>query len=159
MAINLAAGLHGWKQARRNLKCLQECRIPLQRFQVQELCAAGVGDVRNVHSAVGAAGQIPDNEGINRSEEQFARCGFLPCARNVVQQPANFQAAEIRAQRKSGRLTEPVLAAACRIARNSVRHPCVLPDNCVRNRFAGFLFPDHGSLALIGDSHCCNLTS
>ena len=78
--------------------------------------------------------------------------GELFGARDVVQNPPNLQAAEVRGQRQAGQLAEAIWAAFARELRHIVFHPRVLPDDGVVDRDARFAVPDDGGLALIGDA-------
>ncbi len=105
-----------------------------------------------MHAGLRAAGQVPKEKCINISEKQLARGCHFPSARNILQQPTQFQAAEISAQRQSRLWPEPVLTAVAGETRDIFRYPRVLPNDGIRNRFARFALPEDGSLPLIGDA-------
>src|SRR6266853_5272381 len=71
----------------------------------------------------------------------------------VVQQPAHFQAAEIRAQRQPSRLTKTILPSARGKTRRLLRHSGILPDDRVGDRLPGFLVPNYAGFPLVGDPH------
>ena len=148
-AIDFAARFHLRQHASRNFKCAQKFIVPIQRFQIEELRAAGVCHIRSVHTAAGPAGQIPQKKRIDISEEKFAGLRALRRPANVFQYPSQFQAAEICAERKAGFAAKPVLATLRAEVRNVRAHARVLPHDCVHYRLARRLFPDDGCLTLI----------
>src|SRR5207302_9611273 len=86
------------------------------------------------------------------SKQQLAPCGFLSVARNIFEQPAQLQAAEVRAQRQSSLLPEALLSAFAGEAHDIFRNSRVLPNNRIGNRLAGLALPQDGGLPLIGDA-------
>ena len=78
--------------------------------------------------------------------------GALANARNVVQHPANLQAAEISGQRQAGLGAKPVGSAVARQFGNVGVNPSVLPDQCVVDRLPGLAIPEHRGLTLVGDA-------
>ena len=50
----------------------QDLLVPLQGVQVHQHGAGGVGDVGDVHAAVDAAGEVPDDPGVHGAEEDVA---------------------------------------------------------------------------------------
>src|ERR1700730_5573955 len=105
-----------------------------------------------MNASLRSASQVPKEKGIDISKQQLARCCFLSGARNIFKQPAQLQAAEVRAQWQSGLLPEAVLAALPGEARDIFRNSRVLPNNRIRNRLAGLALPKDGGLPLIGDA-------
>ena len=69
--------------------------VPLQGVQVHQHGARGVGDVGDVHAAVDAAGEVPDDPGVHGAEEDVAALGALAQALDVVEQPADLRAGEV----------------------------------------------------------------
>ena len=114
--------------------------------------AAGVGDVGDVESAIGAAGKVPGEKGIDRTENYFTGFGLLPDARHMLQQPADLQAAEIGAERKSGLAAKTIRPALAGKFGDVVIDARVLPDQRVGHGLAGFPVPEDGSLTLVGDA-------
>ena len=53
---------------------------------------AGVGDVGDVHAALGAAGEVPDQPALDGAEEDVAALGALAQAGRAVEQPADARA-------------------------------------------------------------------
>ena len=77
-----------------------EMRIGKTRIDaLRELARrTGLDDIKALvamHSAARSAGQVPDQKRIYRAKQQFACCGSLFCACDILQQPARFEAAEI----------------------------------------------------------------
>src|SRR5260370_4481037 len=148
-----------WQHRARNIKRPEQLRIPIQRLQIQQLCAAGICHVGYMHSASWSARQIPQEESVDIPEEQLASRRLLPGARNIFKQPAQLQAAEVRAERQSGLRPEAALPALPCEARDIFRDPRVLPNNRIRNRLAGLALPDDGGLSLVGDADPCEIRS
>ncbi len=97
-----------------------------------------------------AAGQLPDQIGIDVSKEHFAGFGLPADSRDVLQYPANFQRTEVSRERQAGFSAEEILAKLFRHARHIVGYACVLPDNRVGDGLAGLPVPHHGCFALVG---------
>src|SRR5882672_11279080 len=85
-----------------------------------------------MHSASWSARQIPQEKSVDISEKQLASRRLLPGAGNIFKQPAQLQAAEVRAQWQSGLQPEAVLPALAGEARDIIRNPHVLPNNRIR---------------------------
>ncbi len=107
-----------------------------------------------MHAAPRPAGKIPDQKGIDISEQQLAGSGLGARVRDIFQDPPQLQAAEVRAQRQASLRTEAVLPALLGKARYLIDDTRVLPDDGVRNRPSGLALPDHRGLALIRDANC-----
>src|SRR5260370_21407182 len=105
-----------------------------------------------MNASLRSAGQVPKEKGIDISKQQLARCGFLSGARNIFEQPAQLQAAEVGAQRQSGLLPEAGLSAFAGEARDIFSNSRVLPNNRIRNRLSGLALPAQRGLPLIGDA-------
>jgi len=97
-------------------------------------------------------GQVPDEEAVDVSEQQVARFGGGTGASDIVQYPADLQAAEIGGQRQTGLRAKAILAAIGGEFRDRIGNPRVLPDDGVVNRLARHLVPQNGSFPLIGDA-------
>ena len=81
---------------------LEQRFVPVERRKVHQLRAAGVGDVGDMQAAARAAGQVPDQPAVDRAEEQVAAFGRRARAGHVVEQPLQFQRAEVARQRQTG---------------------------------------------------------
>src|SRR6267378_8091044 len=85
---------------------IQQLRIPLTHVDVVEERARsirGVGDVRAV------AGEMPDEPGIDGAEGELAALGARSRAGNMVQEPGDLGAAEIRIYHQAGALAHQTL--------------------------------------------------
>ena len=105
-----------------------------------------------VQSVRCSPGQAPQQEGIDIAEQQLARFGLLARAGDMVQQPADFQRAEVGGQRQAGLGAEAVRAALARQFGDVIRHARILPDQRVGQRLAGLAVPQDGGFALVGDA-------
>jgi len=105
-----------------------------------------------MNAALRTAGKVPDQKTIDCAGEQIASFGLCARSGNFVQDPANFQPAEIRRKRQAGFRAISILSAMGSQFGDSRRHPRVLPDDRVVNSFASFLVPDDCGFALVGDS-------
>src|SRR6185437_2178801 len=108
-------------------------------------------------AAVAPAGQLPDQEAVNGSAEQFRAPSQLPRLRNILENPANLQSAEVGCKRKPGLCTIPILPTLLRKLGDARRDPRILPYDCVVDRPAGLPVPSDGRFALIGNSDCSKI--
>ena len=92
-------------------------------------------------SAVCSAGQVPGEKGIDVAENDFAGFGLLSDAGHVVEQPADFQAAEIGTEREAGLGAKAISSAFARKLGDVVIDSRVLPDQRVGYGLAGFPVP------------------
>ena len=125
----------------------EQRRVPIQRREVHQLRAAGVGDVGQVQT-----GEVPQQPAIDRAEREVA--GLRTPARigHVVEQPAQLQSGKIAGERQAGPRAKPVLAAVARELRHQRIDARVLPDDRVVHRSAGGAVPQQRGLALVGDA-------
>ncbi len=105
-----------------------------------------------MNATVDAAGQVPDEEGVDVAEEQVAGFGCGARAGHMVENPAELEAAEIGGQRQAGAGAIAVLPAVGAELGNGVGDARVLPDDGVVDGLAGFAVPDYGGFALVGDA-------
>ena len=147
LAIHLAARHDARQNRARNAKGLEQLVVPVQRFQVHQLRAAGVGAIGEMQPA----GEIPQHEGVDVAEQQVARFGAGARAGDVVQNPADLERAEIGGQRQAGLGAEAVAAAIARQFRHRVGGARVLPDQRVVDGRAAVAVPHDGGFALVGD--------
>ena len=94
-----------------------------------------------------AAGQIPQQPGVNGAEGQFAARGPLSGARHVIQQPPQLAAGKIRVNHQAGLVGDdfPVTGPLQLIAEPG-RAP-ILPDNGIIDGSAGLPVPNNRGLA------------
>src|SRR6185503_6964251 len=134
MTIDFTAGTDFGEKGSRNVKCFEEISAPLQRFEIHELRSAGVGNIGDMNAAVYAAGELPNEVAVDIAEGKFTSFGEFTGAANVVEDPTDFEAAEIGGEGKSGLISEAVLTSLCG-ERCDVRfNACVLPHDGVVNR-------------------------
>ncbi len=100
-----------------------------------------------------AAGQLPDDPGVDVSKEQIARFGPFPRARDIVQNPTNLRTGEVGGQWQPGRAEETFAVTGLFQLPADLVRAGVLPDDGIVDRFAGFPIPEEGRLPLIGDAN------
>ena len=144
--VDFARRTHLGQHLPRNVQDRQEFVVPIERVDVEDQRAAGVADVGHVTAA---AGEPPDQKGIDRAEENLARLGSAAKAWIGVEQMLDLRAGEIRVEHQAGLLAkkwfeslglEPI-AFACRHA--------ALPDDRVGHRPARVALPENRRLALV----------
>jgi hypothetical protein len=95
--------------------------------------------------------------GIDRAERELAALGPDPRARNVVEQPRELRAREIRVEHEAGLRAHRFLGAR-RAQLGALRGSApVLPHDRVVERLAGLPVPQHRGLALVGDADRADL--
>ena len=130
---------------------LEEHRVPLEIGEVAEERARGVGRIRHVRAAARPAGQVPDDPGVDRAEQQTSRGGELAHLADVVEEPPDLRRREV------GRDRKPRAPAHVLFPSPLDRRPAlgcgarVLPDDRVRGGAAVARVPGHDGLALVGD--------
>src|SRR5579883_1722202 len=105
-----------------------------------------------MNPAFRAARELPDQKRVHIAEEHFAGFRTLPQPGDILKQPQNLQAAEIRGKRQAGTLAKAVLAPLFRELADQVSDARVLPDDRRMHGPAGTAFPEDGCLPLIGDA-------
>ena len=158
-AVDLGGGFDGGHHAQRDPEDAQDFLVPGQGVEVHEQGAGGVGDVRDMDSAVHPAGQVPEDPRVRVAEDQVTGLCLGPGAINVVQDPLDLGAGKIGGQRKAHLLLEPFRAAILRQLIDDVLRAGVLPDDGVVDGFAGGLVPHHGGFALVGNSDGGNVVT
>src|SRR5581483_72156 len=103
-------------------------------------------------AVVCAAGHVPNNPRVNVAEYEVARFGGCTRTFDVIENPFDFWAGEIRGKWQTDFGTQAVLSAVLSEFVDNLVGARVLPDNCVIDGLAGFPIPDYGGLALIGDA-------
>ena len=119
------------------------------RPDVEEQRATGIRWIGHVRCA---AGQVPDEPAVDRSEGELAACGPIARARNVVEQPLELRPREIGVDdepRLRGEQRGVTGGAQCVAHR---RGAPILPDDRIRDRLARRAIPEHRRLALVGDA-------
>src|SRR5690606_29083274 len=125
---------------------------PAQRVEVHEQGARRVGHVRDVHAAVDAAREVPQRPRVGVAEQHVAGLRLLARTLDVVEDPLDLRAREVRGERQAD--DRLVLVGAVRAAQlvDDLLGARVLPDDGVVHRLARGLVPHDGRLALVGDA-------
>ena len=93
LAVNTARRLHLRQDAHRNVQNPAQLFIPLQCMNIED---HGSGRVRVIRDMRRSLGQLVDQPGIHRAKTKLPLLGQLPDAGNVLQNPADFCAGEVR---------------------------------------------------------------
>ena len=132
-----------------NIKERQQVVVPIERMDIKECRAAGIGVVGGKDLA---AGEVVDEPGIDGAKHEVARRRALACAVNVVENPLHLGGREIRVERKAGAgANQPF----CALLDQLVDQRCgatALPHDGVIDGLAAYAVPDHRGLALVGDA-------
>jgi hypothetical protein len=149
VAVDAAGGLDLRQHAEGDVQLGQDLGVPAQVLDVEQHGAGGVGIVGDVHLA---AGEVPDQPGVDVAEQQFALLGPLPGAFDVVEDPLDLGAGEVGVHHQAGVLLDVALESPrLQVVADGGRAPA-LPDDGVVDRLAGGLVPDDGGFPLVGDA-------
>ena len=151
-AIPLAARPDQGQHPAGDLECGEQLRIPVQRVQVHQLRPARVGHVGNVKTTVGTARQVPHQERVDVAEQCVSALGQLARLANVVEDPADLQAAEVAGKRQARARPEELDTRPLDVTRQVLRDARVLPDECVTQRLARTPIPHDCRFALVRDA-------
>ena len=144
-----AGGIHHLGQHRaRNVQRLQQHVVPVILVDVVEHGAAGVRRVRHMRVP---GDEIPRQEAVHRAEADFSLFGALVQIQ-LVQQPLELRAGEIRIRHQTRRIADVLLQALVAQLLDDRRGAAALPDNGIVQRPAGRAVPDHRCFTLIGDA-------
>ncbi len=141
------AVVHLGKHGHRDAQSVANGLRPAPLVDVIEHGARGIGRVGHV---VCTAGQVPDQPGIDRTEDQLARLGARAGALHVVKQPGQLGAREIRVQQQPGAIGHDLFETFGFQCLADVRGAAILPDDGVVNRFSGSAIPDQRCFPLVG---------
>ena len=108
--------------------------------------------VAGVRHVALAAGQLPDQPGVDRAESQLAGLRTLAATVDVIQDPGRLRGREVGVQQEAGLALHGFSVAVPLELRTHVRRAPVLPDDRVVDRLAALAVPDYGRLALIRDA-------
>ena len=111
----------------------------------------GPGRVGIVGHVGFATGQVPDEPGIDRAEQQVALLRLFPRAGHVLQDPADLRAGEIRVDLQAGLGADLILPLRLQ-ALAVVRRSAALPDDGVVYGQSRILIPDDRRLSLVRDA-------
>ncbi len=96
-----------------------------------------------------AAGEFPDEPGLDRAECDLAALRFLPDALHIFKDPAHLGAGEIRVDQKSRAALEEFLQTFRFQFLAVSRGAAVLPDDGTVNGIAGLSVPHDDGLTLV----------
>ena len=150
VAVDLAGVPHLRQEAPGNVQRPQQGVIPVQRPDIVEHGAAGVGPVGDVDFS---AGELPHQPGVHRAEQQLPGLGLFPGTGDIVQDPADLGGGEVGVRHKAGVLPDIFLHA--RDLQQLVHQrgrAAALPDDGIADRAAGGAVPQDRGLPLIGDA-------
>jgi hypothetical protein len=150
VSVDLAGGFDLGHHRARHVQQLEQLIVPLEGVDVEQQRPAGVADVGDVALA---PRQTPDQERIDRPEENLAPRGTLADTVERIQQVLNLRAGKIRVHHEACLLPEERLVSRRLQAIADRRGDAALPHNRIRDGLAGRLLPQHGGLALIGDTN------
>ena len=114
----------------------------------------GVGHVGNVDRA---AGQLPQQPGVHRSEEDLAPAGPLPGTIHMIQDPFDLGAGEIGVGNQAGGFADMIPQPLLQQSVYDAGSTTALPHNGVADGAAGLAVPEDGGFTLIGDANGGNV--
>ena len=159
VAIDLGGGLDLGEHRLRDTHDLAHRVVPLEGLDIHEHGAGSVGRIGDVHAAVGASGQVPQHPGVHVAEVQVASLSLLTSTLDVVEDPLDLRAGEVRGETQAADVLEAVSTLVASQFVTDLLGTGILPHNGVIDRVAGVLVPHHGGLALVGDSNGSQLVA
>src|SRR5207248_7705622 len=99
------------------------------------------------------AGELPDEPGVDGTEEDLALLRALPQAGQLVQQPTDLGSGEVGREWQPGRGAEPVGSRVAGQFPDDAVGAGVLPHDRRVYRLPGRFVPQQRGLALVGDAH------
>jgi len=157
LAVDFRRRADGGQHSARHTHDLQDLRDPIQGLEVHQHGAGGIGNVGHMRAAVRAAGQVPDDPGIDITKQDFALLSLGAHTCHVVQDPFNLGSREIGCQRQADFGAEAILPAVFGELIAALIGAGILPYDCIVDRPASSFLPYYGGLALVGDAHCGNI--
>ncbi len=147
--IKAAGGPRLRQHAPGNVQLCQDLLVPLEGVDVEHHGAAGVGVIRHMDLA---AGQLPDEPRLHRSEQQLPRLRLLPGTGHIVQDPFQLGGREIGVDDQT-RLFPEFLGQPPGLQLIAVgAGAAALPDDGMVNGLPRVPVPHDGGLALVGDA-------
>ena len=148
--IKAAGGPRLRQHAPGNVQLCQDLLVPLEGVDVEHHGAAGVGVIRHMDLA---AGQLPDEPRLHRSEQQLPRLRLLPGTGHIVQDPFQLGGREIGVDDQT-RLFPEFLGQPPGLQLIAVgAGAAALPDDGMVNGLPRVPVPHDGGLALVGDAN------
>ena len=151
-AVNLAGGADVGQTGAWNIEQLQQFVVPLQRRQIHQLRARGIGHIGDVTSAFWTTREIPDQPAVDCAKERVAALRHLPRARHIFEQPGKFRGREIGGGRQTGAGAKQIADALRREPVDQRFGARVHPHQRRMQWRAGCAVPQHRCFALIGDA-------
>ena len=102
-------------------------------------------------------GELPDQPGLHRSEQQLALLCKLSRTLNIIENPLDLRRGKIRVNDQSRLLTVCLLETLRLQCIRNVRRSTALPHDRIIDRFSCLLVPDNRRLTLIGDTDRRNI--
>ncbi len=90
-----------------------------------------------MHTALGAARDIPDDPGVDVAKQDFALFCFFTDTLNIVEDPLDLGTGEVGRQGQTDFFSEAILAAVIGQFIADLVSAGILPDDGIVNRFAG----------------------
>ena len=103
MAVNFAAGADGGENFAGDAEKFEEVSVPFAGVEIEEEGARRVGDIGGVDFA---GGELPEEPSIDGAEGEFAAGGAAAGAGEVVEEPREVRAREIRIEEEPGFFAE-----------------------------------------------------
>ena len=126
--------------------------VPVERLEVHQHGAAGVGDIGHVDAARDAAGEVPQQPGVHRAEDGVAPLGIRPQAVDAGEHPLQFAAGKVGGRRQAGLVPDHVAAAVPVQGGGDPVGPGVLPHDRVAVRAPGAPVPHQRGFPLVGQA-------
>ncbi|TKW52752.1 hypothetical protein CTA1_7517 [Colletotrichum tanaceti] len=138
---------------------VDEVVVVLQRVDVHEHGARGVGGVRDVDVAGDAAVELVDQPGVDGAKGQHAALVGVLDLGHVLEQPEELADGGVRRQGQAAPLGELAGAEPLLQPAHEVLGARVGPDDGVVQGLAGGPVPEHGCLPLVGDADRLDLVA
>ena len=104
-------------------------------------------------------GQLPDQPGINSTENQIASLRASLGALNMVENPSNLGTGEVSIDGQTSLVFELLSESLSLQAICNVSGLTGLPNNCVIYWTTSILIPNYSGLTLVGDTHGSDVAS
>src|SRR3972149_1281294 len=122
--------------------------VPGEALEIQGQGAAGVGHVGHVGAALGSAGELPYEPGVDVAEEGVASLRGVAQAVDVLEKPLELRPGEISAEGEAGLGSEAILSALLRELVTGAAGSWGPPGRGVVVGPAGLFVPDERRLPL-----------
>ena len=146
--------IHIGQDRARHAQDLEQLVVPVAGADVEQQRARGVRRIGDVRAALR---EIPRDPCVDRAERELSALGADARARNVVEQPRELRAREIRVEHEAGLRAHRFLGARRAQLGALRRGATVLPHDRVVERLTGLPIPQHSGLALVGDADRADL--